>query len=649
MDQHDSWDNYADIGRWRRLHDDQEAQRALIGAIRRSWMYSSTLDIGYQTSKPQMGSDQEVRLALDATKELRTYTSSVLDMLMRQNRAPNLGVLLFSPEGYLIFLKGEEHFASWAADNGIKIGTCWSEKTIGTNIFSLGINRKEATILRGEENYSRHLVGANYYFSPISLGNGKRVGCVAVVVRVDQHNDFLIGTAVTLARAIELQYFWIGMFQIYSDISEGSGTLVIDQAEGKHKISLISDEIFNILGIPRREVFGEELESIIDRPPANQAFWNVVQSKVKVLDETIRIAVNHKITVVNISSSPYNETRFNMLGVVLNISSIKRINKLVSRYSGNAAHFTFRNVIGDSDAMRHVIKKSEGAARSGSSVLLLGESGVGKDVIAQAIHNGSGRRDYPFVALNCAAFSKELITSELFGYEDGAYTGAKKGGSIGKFEMANGGTLFLDEIGDMPPDLQAVLLRVIEEQAFRKVGGNTMIPINVRIIAATNKNLFEQIKQGIFREDLFYRLGVIRILIPPLRERREDILLFIRHYIRLICSRAGKPEFTLTAAAEKKLLEYDWPGNVRELQNILESIISTQENRDIDLRAVQDYLGSAVGAPPALESHTDTGDADRAEIEEALRMFRKKRTRAANYLGISRSTLYRRMKEYGMI
>lgn len=646
----ESWDDYADIARWERNHKDPAMQEKLIGSIKRSWKRSLTYNIDYQRAKPVPVGKLTENRSMKASKKLRIYSKSVIDTLIRQNRARDLGIALFSPDGLLLFLVGDEEIMLWANQNGLQSGTRWTEESIGTNIFSVGIARTEATILMGHENFSRCMVGANYYFTPILLSSGECLGGVAILVRADKHNEFMVGNVVTLARAIELQFFWLGMFQIYSDISEGSGTLVVDQIHKKNRISLISDEIFRILGIPPREIYEDDLENLVDRSPANQAFWDIVESGVETPDATVNIVLNRKSVVVNISSSPFHEERFNMVGVVLNISSIKRINKLVSQYSGNNAHFSFDNVVGNSDPMRFVINRSKIAARSNGSILLLGESGVGKDVLAQAIHSDSNRKDRSFVALNCGAFSKELISSELFGYEDGAFTGAKKGGSIGKFELANGGTLFLDEIADMPADLQAVLLRVLEERAFRKVGGNAIIPTDVRVIAATNKNLDEEIEHGRFRQDLFYRLGVIRIRIPPLRERRDDILLFVDHYLHVICGRVGKPLFSLTEAAKNMLYDYHWPGNVRELQNLLEGIISTQESLIIDVHNIKDYLGPA--APPQMSESMPwpSGEQDeQRDIERALRMFRNNRSRAAVHLGMSRSTLYRHMREFGML
>ena len=301
------------------------------------------------------------------------------------------------------------------------------------------------------------------------------------------------------------------------------------------------------------------------------------------------------------------------------------------------------------------IKRSKIAALSDSNILIQGESGVGKDVFAQAIHNASKRSHKPFVAINCAAFSKELIASELFGYESGAFTGAKREGSVGKFEIANHGTLFLDEIGDMPMEVQSVLLRVLEEKTFRKVGGNRLIEVDVRIIAATNKNLKELIEQKLFREDLFYRLSIIRINIPPLRNRGGDVYLFADYFIKNLCARMGKPDIKLSKSAMDFLGRYSWPGNIRELQNLLEGIISTHEETLIGEKEIHNYLGdyfmeTAVEDKFAGVTPFDVFGIDEKEkFELALRKCRNNKTKAAEYLGLSRSTFYRRMQEFGMM
>jgi transcriptional regulator with PAS, ATPase and Fis domain len=283
-------------------------------------------------------------------------------------------------------------------------------------------------------------------------------------------------------------------------------------------------------------------------------------------------------------------------------------------------------------------------------VLLLGESGTGKDILAQAMHNASPRKNGPYLAINCAAIPRELIASELFGYEEGAFTGARKGGNIGKFEIADQGAIFLDEIGDMPLDLQTSLLRVLEEKTIMRLGGSKQIPVNVRIIAATNQDLEAMIESNRFRRDLYYRLGVIRISIPPLRERREDILLLAEHFTEKICRRLDKPPVTLAPEVAKAFVNYAWPGNIREMQNVLEGAIEMASDNIITYDLVNNCMmqKNFVTEEKPEKDHA-VHDLGKQTILDYLEKFKYNKTRVAHALGISRRTLYRRLDEYRIV
>ncbi|MDK2909426.1 MAG: sigma-54 dependent transcriptional regulator, acetoin dehydrogenase operon transcriptional, partial [Bacteroidales bacterium] len=261
------------------------------------------------------------------------------------------------------------------------------------------------------------------------------------------------------------------------------------------------------------------------------------------------------------------------LGYMVTFREFRRVINLVNKYTGSHARFSFDDIIALSPTMIELVEYAKKIADSPSSVLITGESGTGKEVFAQSIHQASSRKDAGFVAINCGAISPTLIESELFGYEEGAFTGARKGGRPGKFELADKGTLFLDEIGEMPPEMQVKLLRAIQEGRITRVGGQKEIPVDVRIIAATNRNLLQLVQEGKFREDLFYRLNVINLVIPPLRERLEDLPLLAEHFINKINKRLGKSIRGVSKDAIKVLREYKWPGNVRELENVFERAI----------------------------------------------------------------------------
>lgn len=282
-----------------------------------------------------------------------------------------------------------------------------------------------------------------------------------------------------------------------------------------------------------------------------------------------------------------NKLKGYVIDFIENKEAIKNYNKINKDYK-----ITLDNIVGSSEIMEHTKQKALIAAKSNSTVLITGESGTGKELFARAIHNHSDRTDYPFVAVNCAAIPDNLLESELFGYEEGAFTGAKKGGKLGKFELAHNGTIFLDEIGDMSLHLQGKLLRVLQERELDKIGGKSNIFIDVRVIAATNKNLEELVRNGQFREDLYYRLKVIPITLPTLRERKSDIPLLIDYMIKEYARKLNKYVIGIEEDASKTLVDYTWPGNVRELQNIIEYSINMSNSTLLTLDIIPNNIKS---------------------------------------------------------
>ena len=309
-------------------------------------------------------------------------------------------------------------------------------------------------------------------------------------------------------------------------------------------------------------------------------------------------------------------------------------------------------IVGESKAIRMLREQILSAAPSNGRVLIRGESGTGKELIARAIHRNSARSDKPFVVVNCAAIPEELIESELFGHERGAFTGAT-GQRRGKFELADGATIFLDEVGDMSLKTQAKVLRVLQEQTFERVGGSEGLTVDVRVIAASNKDLLEEIRRGAFREDLFYRLSVIPFEIPPLRERQEDIPLLARYFLQSFCQEYGKPEKDLSAEAMELLVEYQWPGNVRELRNVIERLaimVAAKTIQPLDLASSLRRGGLRREVWPTPDG-TLRDARSRFEREFILRRLEESQwnvTKAAERLGIERSNLHRKIRAYGI-
>jgi len=350
--------------------------------------------------------------------------------------------------------------------------------------------------------------------------------------------------------------------------------------------------------------------------------------------------------------------------VLQEVEYVQQVEQQIRRklaQKGLVARNTFDQILGKSNQLQASIQMAKQYSPVDSTVLIYGESGTGKEMFAQSIHNYSIRRDMAFVAINCATIPSNLLESELFGYVDGAFTGAKKGGKVGLFELAHNGTIFLDEISEIALDLQPRLLRVLEERQIWRVGDDKVIPVNIRIIAATNKNLGKLVKDGLFREDLYYRLDVLSLKLPPLRERREDIETMVSYFANCFANTHNKDAMNISPAGMKALVEYSWPGNVRELKNVVERLVIVTQGSFIGIEEVSRVLGG-ISADLTSEKKEEalshlTPDSASSEsghllsskeqevIIQVLGEMRGNKTETAKKLGISRATLHRKLRE----
>ena len=429
------------------------------------------------------------------------------------------------------------------------------------------------------------------------------------------------------------------MYQAVLDFTHDA-ILAIDE---NGRIQVLNPPAERIMGCRAADSVGQPVEAVLP----NTLLPEVLESGEKQLDQIMQI---HQ-TLCNTNRIPIlvdGQRR----GVVATFQDVKQLQnseqkiRLKLHEKGLVAKYAFNDILGDSPAIRSTIQIARSYAASRASVLILGETGTGKELFAQSIHNASDRRDGPFVAINCAAVSNSLLESELFGYEAGSFTGASRGGREGVFELAHGGTLFLDEIGEIPRETQVELLRVLQEKEIRRVGGSRVIPVDVRIIAATNKDLLQETVEGRFREDLYYRLDVLDLKLPPLRERGDDVKILGLHLFRQLPG--GKDP--IMQSQFLYLLEqvgpYQWYGNIRELQNFVERANILMRNAGASSVTVSDILRRR--AEPAPEPCQETESRDRRAIEAALHNHPGSMADAARSLGCSRQTLWRKMKKYGI-
>jgi len=484
--------------------------------------------------------------------------------------------------------------------------------------------------------------------SPIKL-NGEIVGAVAVfqdITKLKQALEELSSTKDFL-KMLET-----GL----EHMSEG--VLMVD--ENAH-ITKITESYCNFLGLKQEEVIGKHVADVIE----NTRMHKVVESGVPEIGEiqrmnnkdviVMRIPIKVKGKVVGVVGQVMFQDVSDLTKLARKLNLMERkleyYQQEVKRWQ--RTRYNIHNIIGKSPEitmLKNMIKK---VAQYPSTALIRGESGTGKELIAHAIHEAGPRKDGPFIRVNCAAIPKELLEAELFGYEEGSFTGAKKKGKPGKFELAEGGTIFLDEIGDMPAEMQVKLLRVLQEKEVDRVGSTAVRNINVRVIASTNRNLDKMISQGTFRYDLFYRLNVVTLRLPPLREMREDILELTAYFINQLNEELGTRIDRVAHEVKQIFLGYHWPGNVRELRNALERSANVMEGTAIEVKDLPFYLQENEHNWQNNRSGTsvlddEVGIAEKRAIHHALKRANYNKKMAAGLLNIHRATLYRKLQKYGI-
>lgn len=428
----------------------------------------------------------------------------------------------------------------------------------------------------------------------------------------------------------------------------------------KGQIKFFNPAAEKIFNVNKDSVIGSSINDVF--PHVN--FEEVIKTGQSQIDKFYNIG--DTIIIANTLPIKIQDKIVGALSICQDISKIQNTEEKIRKkmyLKGHVARYSFEDMITGNEKMNKLVEVAKIYAKTHSSVLLVGETGTGKEFFAQGIHNASSRRNKPFVALNCAALPDNLLESELFGYEEGAFTGAKKGGKQGLFELAHGGTIFLDEIGEIAPHIQTRLLRVLQEKQVMRLGSDRVIPVDVRIIAATNRDLKKAIDDNLFREDLYYRLNVLTLKIPPLRERKDAIPLFVNIFVDRYCRQNGIEPKTISDEAMKALQSYNWYGNVRELENVIERLVTIVPTKSIELYHIKNFIDDLNEALETLgEEKKEVIDSSeifkiRIDINRSLKEIECEiinkvieftggdKTKAAKILGIGRTTLWRWMKD----
>jgi len=632
--------------------------------IAHSWRHCYTEGVDPFSSVNHLILNQnEFERLLDKKSNLLNIARSIITNLSCFVAGSGYIVMLSDERGYIMEILGDSDTLENASKYNLSRGASWAEEKVGTNGIGTALAIKKPIQVTGAEHYCQKNHCWTCSAAPIFDNNEQIIGVLQMSGPSSKTHLHTLGMVVAAVESIgsqlrlqqtnrELVLLNNRMNNIILTVSDG---IIVTDKESK--IVQVNPMAEKILSKKELEIRGSSVMDFMDRASVIQGMLGT--GKPYKDFEIIVNSINDSIHCLS-SGKPIKDDCGNVTGGVIFINPLSKAMKLVNRFNGAHATFHFEDIVGKNKQLKDTIKLGMIAAGNISNVILQGESGTGKEVFAQAIHNLSSRKNRPFVAINCGAIPRELIGSELFGYEGGAFTGAKLGGRPGKFELASGGTLFLDEIGDMPLEHQVALLRVLQDQHITRIGGDKTIVVDARIICASNKNLRSEVAKGNFREDLFFRLNVISITLPPLRERQEDIPLLFDLFIKEICRRLEIAFPNIDPRVILYFKQYDWPGNVRELQNVVERIVNLANGQSIGLEHIPEEILNPHQIELSLEDMpfltNQTNAFDKVKIRELLdknehqEIMRK--MLAANYnlsqvardMEISRNTLYKKLK-----
>ena len=572
---------------------------------------------------PHMNKGQKV-LSSNIFREQKKKSEIFLDIALPQIQNMRKTIdelqmmaLLIDPDGYVLSLSGNKQTLKRAKHINFIEGVKWTEAAVGTNAIGTALEIEEAIMISGTEHYSVVSHSWSCAAAPIHNDDGKLIGILDFSCPIEFSHPYMLGMVTSIAHAIE---------------RECSIRVHQNELHLIHRFLDVIDSDEQVVICNHRDVIVSASKSVRERVTN----W----SRMK-LEDLVHHGLETKLEI-----PVYSNER--MIGKCMYLKE----NKQMNTYSAFTfiKGITFPGVTGTSKAFQHTLEEIKLVSPTDASVYVCGETGVGKEYVARAIHENSPRKDGPFIAVNCGSLPKELMESELFGYAEGAFTGARRQGYKGKFEQANGGTLFLDEIGEVPPEMQVALLRVLQERTITPIGSSKEVPVNIRIITATHKDLLRLVEEGKFRQDLYYRLHVYPLYVPSLIERKEDIPYFIQHF----CEQKNW-NVVFPKSIYNQFLQHTWPGNIRELVNALERIYILSQGREIYEKQVAFLIQTMMGNQQQLELQVENKTEhtlnfrekiQRDSMIEALQKTNGNVSLAAKLLDVPRSTFYKRMQKY---
>lgn len=634
---------------WTHFRETGEISPDVRPMIASSWMRSRNFHVNMTKplrapilSRPELRSLQATNQTLiDIAKPIMEKMHSLV------GETKNL-ISLHNPDGYMLYSCGDEYYAEMETESSFSLGVCWQERYIGTNGITLAVLEDSPVQVYGAEHYCAAQHDGTCSAAPIHDRDGKIIGVLNMAGKDWSGTLHTLGLVALATFSIENQLTLLHSYRLVdtaiSSISEG--IVVVDQELCIQRINLGGEQILrakkeSLLGHSISTWFGSRHEELQLRLQKEIAPFSFAEEELIVGEH--HISCNISIFPIVVEQHPE--------GAVLLLRRSRSINALANQVMGNQARYAFDSIITQAPQILRTIQTMESIAATNCTVLLEGESGTGKELFAHAIHSASNRKNGPFIAVNCASLPHSLVESELFGYEKGAFTGALGQGNPGKFELADGGTVFLDEIGELPLEIQSKLLRVLDTHRIFRIGGKTEKHLDIRVIAATNRDLQREVRNFNFREDLYYRINVLSFHIVPLRERVGDVPVLANYFIDEINRRGERNSKIISPECMRILEQHTWPGNVRELQNvILRAYYCSGKSEAILPEHLPDDLLHPLSNTQELQlkQYFEEDSAQKGKIERVLAQCNGDTKRACQQLGVSRATLYRYLSYYNL-
>lgn len=592
----------------------------------------------------------ELQALFSENNSLMDTASVFIKDLFESLQGTGFIIILTDSEGCILHLKGDKEIIEEAHKLNMVQGAYMSEESIGTNAMGTALKEDEPVQITAEE----HFISAYHRWTcsaaPIHY-NGEIIGCLNLTGNKKDVHPHTLSLVRASVKAIEHKMENNHMARKLYDAQQYAFSMMNHLSYGVFAINLyddiqwVNDTACRILNIRRKNLVKTPIQELL---PDWRRIKRILLHDLAFEDEASYFEKEDLHQQFHFNAYTIKTETREILGFLLTFRSFQRTMNMLNKVKGMQASYSFSDIIGKTKKIQETIDYAKKISKSEATILISGESGTGKEIFVQSIHNESVRKDRPFIAVNCGAISPTLIESELFGYEEGAFTGARKGGKPGKFEIANGGTLFLDEIGEMPLDMQVKLLRAVQEKKITRVGGDKEIATDVRIISATNKNLQEEVNKGKFREDLYYRLNVFSFEIPPLRERKEDIPPLAKHFSMIKANELQKPVPEIPREKLHEMVNYRWPGNVRELENYIEKFVILGGKAPI-----QNTFSESEPEEERSEIITETGysvkplhEIEKEALIKTLSEYNGNVSQTSRALRIGRNTLYDKLRKY---